>query len=83
MSNSAGDPVSFLDSVNNSNAAQSTSAMDSQVNNLVSTTTVTEENIPEGERPSGAITPVHQGVSSQNSPFSQFQQRTEGNELTE
>ena len=83
MSNPTGDPVSFLDSDNNSNAAQSTSAMDFQIIVLVSTTAVTEENIPEGERPSGAITPVQQGVFSQNSPFSQFLQRTEGNEPNE
>ena len=83
MSNPTGDPISFLDSVNNSNAAQSTSAMDSQIYVLVSTTAVTEENLPEGESPSGVITPVQQGVFSQSSPFSQILQRTGGNEPNE
>ena len=46
--------------------------MNSQIDVLVSTTAVTEENIPEGERPSGAITPEQQGVFHRIHPSRNF-----------
>ena len=78
MTNPAGDPVSFLDTCNS--AAQSTNAMDTQINVPASASAVSEGRIPDGDYPSRAVTPVLHSTFSRASPFSQFLHRTEGNE---